>query len=77
MGEQRYGWWMPVNDREQKERQLEWSKRIAVWLFLAINAVSLVLAYAAHLPRMMGVLLLALSFVPYLLHLHVVSPRLK
>jgi hypothetical protein len=67
---------MPVSDRERKERQLEWSKRIAVWLFLAINLVNLVLAYAIHLPRIVGVLLLALSFVPYLIHLHVVSPRL-
>jgi hypothetical protein len=68
---------MQVIDREQKERQLEWSKRIAVWLFLAINVVNLVLAFATHLPSIMGVLLLALSFVPYLIHLHVVSPRLK
>lgn len=65
-----------MSDRERKERQLEWSKRIAVWLFLVINFVNLVLAYATHLPRIVGLLLLALSFVPYLIHLHVVSRRL-
>jgi hypothetical protein len=55
---------------------VRWSKTIAILLFLIINATNLILAFTTRIPQIVLVLLLFVSVVPYLIHLHVITKRL-
>lgn len=59
----------------QKTTVAAWSKRIAVLLCLGINAVALYVRFTTNIHQIFIVLAFFVSFVPYLVHLHYVMPR--
>lgn len=60
----------------QNSVKLEWSKRISIGLCHATMAGTVALGVFTKVPQVLLALMFVGGFVPYLIHLHYVSPRL-
>jgi hypothetical protein len=66
---------MPLTP-DDRLRAMEWSKRVSILLVLAINTGNLFLRFTTDVPQIVVVLIFFGSIIPYLIHLHYISPRL-
>ena len=59
----------------QKTMIVRTSKIIAVLFFVLVNAADVIVAFTTKVPQIVIVAIALLSVVPYLIYLHVISPR--
>ena len=59
----------------QRKTTAVWSKRTAVLLCLGINVIALYVRFTTDVHQIYIVLAFFMSFVPYLVHIHYIVPR--
>jgi len=61
---------------EQRVTANRWAKRIAVWLWYAINVANAWIAFRHHATQFVVSIVFLCSFIPYVVYLRWLQPRL-